>query len=138
MMFLLSACWIRGLIFLFSVRGELLFRELTKDMEGVSEFKASSIGGFGRNDEEAVLWNMEDFVLSDKNSSITYKEMKVAVVDKPKIPCDMILSASMFMKMKYVIDCSVRKHTLTIMADRNVYGVGYYNRKETIYIFSGK
>ena len=48
MMFLLSACWIRGLIFLFSVRGELLFRELTKDMEGVSEFKASSIGGFGR------------------------------------------------------------------------------------------
>ncbi len=172
-------------------KGELLFRELTKDMEGVSEFKASSIGGFGRNDEEAVLWNIGDFVLSDKNSSITYKEMKVAVVDKPKelsrnnlqivrriflrecrhkirriagyvtdfalvlsekktrniasyfgivpkIPCDMILSASMFMKMKYVIDCSLRKHTLTIMADRNVYGVGYYNRKETIYIFSGK
>ena len=66
MVFLLSACWIRGLIFLFSVRGELLFRELTKDMEGVSEFKASSIGGFGRNDEEAVLWNIGDFVLSDK------------------------------------------------------------------------
>lgn len=104
---------------------------------GVSKFKASSIGGFGRN-EEAVLWNIEDFVLSDKNNSITYKEMEVAVVDKPKIPCDMTLSASMSMKMKYVIDCSLRKHVLTIMAVRNVYGVGYYNRKETIYIFSGK
>ena len=64
------------------------------------------------------------------------KEMKVAVIDKPKIPCDMILSASMFMKMKYVIDCSLRKHTLTIMADKKEYGVGYYNKKETIYIFS--
>ncbi len=79
---------------------------------------------------------MEDFVLSDKNSSITYKEMKVAVVDKPKIPCDMILSASMFMKMRYTIDCSSRKHILTIAADKNVYGVGYYDKKETIYIFS--
>ncbi len=117
-------------------KGEMLFKELTKEMSGVSEFKISSIGGFGKNDERTVLWNIDDFVLSDKNSSIVYKEMKIAVVDKPKIPCDMILSASMFMKMKYVIDCSLRKHTLTIMADKKEYGVGYYNKKETIYIFS--
>lgn len=40
------------------------------------------------------------------------------------------------MKMKYTIDCSTRKHLLTIEADRNVYGMGYYDKKETIYIFA--
>lgn len=78
------------------------------------------------------------FLLSDKKCSIDYRGMKIAVMNKPSIPCDIILSASMFMKMKYTIDCSTRKHLLTIKADRNVYGVGYYDKKETIYIFAVK
>lgn len=117
-------------------KGTALFREMVKEMDSVSEFKSSLIGGFGKMDEVTMLWNIDDFVLSDKNSNIVYKGMKVAVMDKPKIPCDMILSASMFMKMKYVVDCSSDKHTLTVMADRDVYGVGYYDKKETIYIFA--
>lgn len=117
-------------------KGTALFKEIVKEMEGVSEFKNSLIGGFGKNNEAAMLWNIGEFALSDQKSSIVYKGMKIAVMDKPKIPCDMILSASMFMKMKYVIDCSSDKHTLTIIADRDIYGVGYYDKKETIYIFA--
>ena len=47
-----------------------------------------------------------------------------------------MLNASMFMKMKYIIDCSQKKHMLSIIADRDTYGVGYYDKKETIYIFT--
>lgn len=117
-------------------KGTLLFREFTKEMDGISEFKQLTIGGFGKTDEATMLWNMDNFVFSDKYDSICYKRMKIAVMDKPNIPCDMILSASMFMKMKYTIDCSSRKHTLTIAADQNIYGTGYYEKKDTIYIFS--
>lgn len=117
-------------------KGTLLFEKFIKDMDGVFEFKHSTIGGFGKTVESVMLWNMDSFIFSDGCSSIEYKGMKMSVVDKPNIPCDIILSASMLMKMKYIIDCSSRKHTLTIVADKNVYGVGYYNKKETIYIFS--
>lgn len=117
-------------------KGTELFLELTKGMDGVSEFKCSLIGGFGKMDESAMLWNFDEFILSDKNSAIAYKCMKVAVMNKPNIPCDIILSASMFMKMKYIIDCSQKKHTLSIIAGRDTYGVGYYDKKETIYIFT--
>lgn len=119
-------------------KGAALFREFIKEMQGVTiaEFKPSSIGGFGKTDESTMLWNMDDFVLSDQNDSITYKAMKIAVMNKPKIPCDLILSASMFMKMKYTIDCASDKHELVITADRNTYGVGYYDKRETIYIFA--
>lgn len=117
-------------------KGALLFEELVKGMEGISKFRNLTVGGFGKMEESALLWNMDNFVLEDKSSSITYRGMKIAVMDKPAIPCDMILSASMFMKMRYTIDCSSRKHILTIAADKNVYGVGYYDKKETIYIFS--
>lgn len=39
-------------------------------------------------------------------------------------------------RMRYEIDCSSEKHTSAIMADRDMYGVGYYDKKETIYIFA--
>lgn len=117
-------------------KGKDLFLELVKEIQGISEFKTLSIGGFGKMDETAMLWNMDSFVLSDKRSSIGYRGMKIAVMDKPSIPCDMILSASMFMKMRYTIDCLSGKHMLTIASDKNLYGVGYYDKKETIYIFT--
>lgn len=117
-------------------KGKRLFEELVKGMDGVSEYKKTFIGGFGKAVESTMLWNMDNFILSDNNNSIIYKGLKIAVLDKPKIPCDMILSASMFMKMKYVIDCSLKKHSLTILAGKDTYGVGFYDKKETIYIFS--
>lgn len=119
-------------------KGASLFSEFIKEMQGVAvtEFKQSRIGDFGKTDESTMLWNMDKFVLSDQRESITYKAMKIAVMNKPKIPCDLILSASILMKMKYTIDCSSDKHELVILADRNTYGVGYYDKKETIYIFA--
>lgn len=117
-------------------KGILIFEEFVKKMDGVSKFKSIAVGGFGKTDESAMLWNMDPFILSDSKGNIEYKGMKIAVMDKPNIPCDMILSASMFMKMRYTIDCSSKKHCLTIKADKDMYGVGYYEKKETIYIFS--
>ncbi|MFG6346910.1 MAG: protease [Lachnospiraceae bacterium] len=117
-------------------KGDLLFEKSVGEMDGVSKYKNSKIGGFGKTDEIVMLWNMDTFSLSDKKCAIDYKGMKIAVMNKPSIPCDIILSASMFMKMKYTIDCSIKKHLLTIEANKNVYGVGYYDKKETIYIFS--
>lgn len=117
-------------------KGNLLFEKLANGMKGISPFKDIAIGGFGKLDEVTTLWNMDDFILSDRTNSICYKGMKIAVMAKPSIPCEMILSASMFMKMKYTVDCSSRKHLLTIESDKDVYGVGYYSKKETIYIFS--
>ncbi len=117
-------------------KGTELFMTLVKQMEGISEFKKTFIGGFGKVSESTMLWNMDVFVLSDRNSCIVYKGMKIAVLNKPSIPCDMILSASMLMRMKYTIDCSDRKHLLTIISNKDIYGVGYYDKKETIYIFS--
>jgi hypothetical protein len=117
-------------------KGRNLFEELVKGMQGISEFKTLSIGGFGKMDETAMVWNIDNFVLSDKRSSIGYRGMKIAVMDKPSIPCDMILSASMFMKMRYTIDCLSGKHILTIVSGKSLYGVGYYDKKETIYIFA--
>ena len=116
-------------------KGALLFEKFAEKMDGVSPFKMLTVGGFGKTVEQAMLWNIDRFLLSDKECNIEYRGMKVAVMDKPSIPCDMILSASMFMKMKYTIDCFSRRHLLTIEADRKVYGVGFYDKKETIYIF---
>lgn len=117
-------------------KGTELFLEITKGFNGVSEFQKSSVGGFGKAAEVTTLWNIEDFKLSDKNDCIRYKNLKIAVLEKPRIPCDIILSASMFMKMRYTIDCASIDHSLIIESARDVYGVGFHKRKETIYIFT--
>lgn len=117
-------------------KGTDLFLEFTKSMAGVSEFQKSSVGGFGKTAESTTLWNVREFKLSDKKECITYRNLKIAVLEKPKIPCDLILSASMFMKMKYTIDCLSDKHSLIVESARDTYGVGFYKRKETIYIFA--
>lgn len=117
-------------------KGMELFKEWAKDMDGVSFFKDSVIGGFGKDTENTVLYNMPVFCLSDNKNFITYQNMKIAVMLKPKIPCDIILSASLFMKMRCIIDCIDKKHTLILESKKKSYGVGFYNSKETIYVFS--
>lgn len=42
----------------------------------------------------------------------------------------MILSVSMFMEMKYTIDCFSSRHMLSVMAERDIYGVGYYEKRK--------
>lgn len=117
-------------------KGKELFEEWTKDIDGVSPFAESLIGGFGKAAEDVVLYHIPIFHFSDGKNNITYREMKIAVMLKPQIPCDVIISASMLMKMKYTIDCQGMQHFLTIEAMKQIYGVGYYKTKETIYIFT--
>lgn len=117
-------------------KGIELFEEWTRSMSGVETFKDSTIGGFGKGTEHTVLHTIPIFQLSDGRNIITYNNMKIAVMLKPKIPCDLILSASLFMKMKYMIDCANNPHTMTIESEKGTYGVGFYNRRETIYIFT--
>ncbi len=52
-----------------------------------------------RMDESTMLWNIDNFVLSDKNEDITYRAMKIAAINKPKIPCNLIVSAFMLIKL---------------------------------------
>lgn len=117
-------------------KGTELFNEWVKDIDGVSAFQDSSIGGFGKNPENTILYHIPDFQFSDGKNGITYKNIKIAVLLKPSIPCDIILSASLFMKMKYTINCFKEQHCLIIESEKSDYGVGFYERKETIYIFS--
>lgn len=117
-------------------KGLDLFKDWTRSIDNVSFFKSYSIGGFGKGSEESELYNVPKFELSDGNNAITYHNMKIAVVSKPRIPCDLILSASLFMKMRYTIDCLNSHNSLVIEADKNLYGVGFYPNKETIYIFT--
>lgn len=117
-------------------KGTELFDEWTKSMDGIEPFRASSIGGFGKETEDTMLYNIPFFQFSDAENFITYNNMKIAVILKPQIPCDIILSASLFTKMKYTIDCLSKPHSLMIEAEKDVYGVGFYNHKETIYIFT--
>ncbi len=52
-----------------------------------------------RMDESTMLRNIDNFVLSDKNEDITYRAMKIAAINKPKIPCNLIVSAFMLIKL---------------------------------------
>ena len=116
-------------------KGLNLFNEWTKEMDDVEPFRKSSIGGFGKDKEDTILYNIPSFQFSDNKNHITYNNVKIAVMSKSKIPCDLILSASLFMKMRYTIDCLGKSHFLTIEAEKDNYGVGFYSRRETIYIF---
>ena len=117
-------------------KGLDLFKEYFINTENITPFKKSLLGGFGKDKEDTVLYNIPSVQLADTKESLIYHNMKIAVVLKPAIPCDLILSASLFTKMKYTIDCLGNNHYLLIEANRATYGVGFYNPKDTIYIFA--
>lgn len=118
-------------------KGDDLFKEtFLKGNSGVDFYKDSTISGFGLNPEVTKLYNFDNFCLSDSTNSINYKCMKIAVANKPKIPCDFILSASMFSKMKYTLNYLATSPYLEIEAKRSTYGVGFNQRNDSIYIFS--
>ena len=120
-------------------KGVDLFKELTKQIKGVSKYKESFISGFGESVEVTTLWNFDVFKLNDRDKNfIAYHGLKVAVLEKPNIPCDIILSSSMFMKMRYTIDCLSDEPFLKVYADKQIYGVGFNQQKDTIYIFANE
>lgn len=108
---------------------------LSNDLDIVF-YKDSSISGFGLHKETTRLYNFSDFYLSDGSSTICYKNMKIAITDKPNIPCDIILSASMFIKMRYMFDYLSASPYLEIEAERDTYGTGFYAGNDTIYTFA--
>lgn len=117
-------------------KGRDLFLEWSKDFKDVAFYKTSTIGGFGKDLEDVEIYNIPSLKISDGKEKITYKNMKMAVMLKPSIPCDLILSAPIFMKMKYTIDCLEDSHFLTVEAAKELYGTGFYADRETIYIFT--
>lgn len=44
-------------------KATLLFEKLVKGMVGISKFKNLTVGGFGKMEENVLLWNMDNFVL---------------------------------------------------------------------------
>lgn len=118
-------------------KGAGLFQEFIKGMDGVTEIKKFSLGGFGVARENTMLWRFQCFNFSDKSgNSINYTGMLMAVSSKPNIPCDLILGITMFMKMRYMVDALSKKQFLYIESEKRNYGVGFYRNKEVPYIFA--
>jgi len=57
-------------------KGIELFDEWMRDVGGVSVFRNFSIGGFGKEPENAVLYNIEDFWLSDGKNGIVMAKFR--------------------------------------------------------------
>lgn len=113
-----------------------LFNMFIHDLQGVSPYKNIPLGGFGVGTEKAPLYNFETFTISDFNNTVSYSNCKVAVLDKPTIPCDLLLPISLFLKSTVILNYATIPQNLTIECSRDKYGVGYYNPKNSLYIFS--
>jgi hypothetical protein len=116
--------------------GEQIFLDTFKDAKC---FKNSSISGFGKNSEKSVIYDIPIFCLSDSaGNCITYEKFKINVISKPSMPCDIILSASMFSKMRLIFDNYGESHELIIQSPKQNYGVGYLPFGDKIYIFTSE
>ena len=102
----------------------------------LTHYKTIALGGFGKVSAVANVYNFDEFSINDKTSTAHYMSCKVDVLEKSNIPCDFILPMSLFMKSRITLNCIERKQTLSIECERDKYGVGYYNPKNSLYIFS--
>lgn len=116
-------------------KGEQLFNIFTHDITGVSPYKSINIGGFGAKDEKALVYNFDSFSVGDGMSAVDFKCCKVAVMEKSTVPCDLILPISLFIQSELILDYSKRKKFIKINCSQSVYGVGYFNPKNSIYVF---
>ena len=58
-----------------------------------------SISGFGKGIEQADVYVIPDFVISDGNSQYEIERLVVAMLMKPHIGCDFLISETMFSKI---------------------------------------
>lgn len=116
--------------------GDGLFNIFTHDIPNVNTFKSVNIKGFGVEAEKAILYNFDNFSISDFTTTVNFKNCKVAVTKDKKMPCDLIIPISLFIKSAVLLDYESEVKTLRIRCAREEYGVGYYQPKNSIYVFS--
>lgn len=93
------------------------------------------IKGFGYTQSEAVVYNIPEFVLSDGKNSVTYINMRIAIVDSPDtLPFTLILPATMFQHMRYAIDTVAHPCKVILEPVNNPMTVRYDNDTNGIYI----
>ncbi len=87
----------------------------------------AEISGFGKSEEQALLYNIPNFVIQSDvdNDYIQYVNFFVACIEKENIKYPLILSATMFKHMNYYID-NLREEgkQLTIYHTRMTCGTG--------------
>lgn len=62
------------------------------------------LGGFGKEPELVDVFRIPQFVLTDGDASIVYRNLILAVTDRPSMGVDFILPASIFNHMRVVVD----------------------------------
>lgn len=99
-------------------------------------FKDTAIRGFGKGAEECSIYLVDDLALCDQNDNrMNFKRFKVAVLDKPSIPCELILSITLFSKMECLFDYRSHPPQISIVGDKDEYGVGIYQDTDSVYVF---
>ena len=56
------------------------------------------ISGFGQGTEDALVYTIPEFVLSDGKRSFIIENLPVVILSKPQIGCDFIISETMVEK----------------------------------------
>lgn len=116
--------------------GDSLFNVFIHDIPNVGPFKSVNIHGFGVEAEKAFVYNFDNFSISDFTTTVWFRNCKVAVTRNNRMPCDLILPISLFTKSAVLLDYESEVKTLRIRCDRDEYGVGYYQPKNSVYVFS--
>lgn len=87
----------------------------------------AEISGFGKNEEQALIYKIPNFVIqSDVDQDyIKFYNLLIACIDKENIKYPLILSATMFKNMNYYVDNLQKDNKqLTIYHTRTMYGTG--------------
>ena len=104
-------------------KGRDEFLDIFSDAEKLeSKFVLS---GFGKEPEMVDVYRIPDFRLSDGKEAVTYKNLVLAVTDRPQMNVDLILLSSLFDHMRIEIDrmTSVVFPRITIESQTDVYPV---------------
>lgn len=91
------------------------------------------LSGFGKEPEIVDVYKISEFKFSDGNESILYKNLVLAVTNRPQINVDLILPASMFDHMIVEVDrmTSVVYPHVSIESQMDVYPVFFRQIKLT-------
>lgn len=80
------------------------------------------LSGFGRKPEVVDIYRIPEFVIKDKNASLTFQNLYIASSFGRNFGCDLILSATMFKLMDYtILNRKKEISVLEITYDRDVY-----------------
>ncbi len=99
-------------------------------------YKDTTLGGFGIGRETIPIYIIDNFILSDTyGNKIQFHNFKIAITDRPGIPCDIILCITMFSKMKCTFDYSGNPPYVKISSEKDCFGIGIYQDNDSVYAF---